>query len=262
MKKVISHLAQACVLPVIVIVILASQVSAQVGCAASFNFYQTPNTLTFNFTDASTSPNAITSWSWNFGDSNTSTSQNPSHTYSLEGTYNVCLTIHDNHGCSSHICHTVICHHLVPHFPHDTLWHHHDTSWHHPHDTIFHHPHDSIHIHHIWHHPHDSIFHHSHHHPHRTLSGSDKLIDEMQFIVYPNPINSSSAIQYELAEPAKVTIEIYDLLGNRIVRVVNEYESAGLHTQNLNAENLSGGFYVIRMTAGEQMAVKKIAAIK
>ncbi|WP_370575556.1 PKD domain-containing protein, partial [Methanomethylovorans sp.] len=45
--------------------------------------------LTVNFTDHST--NIPTSWEWNFGDGNTSTDQNPAHTYTSVGTYNVSL---------------------------------------------------------------------------------------------------------------------------------------------------------------------------
>jgi PKD repeat protein len=47
------------------------------------------------FTDISTftAGNNITSWNWNFGDSNTSTSQNPCHVYSTPGTYTVTLTV-------------------------------------------------------------------------------------------------------------------------------------------------------------------------
>lgn len=45
--------------------------------------------LSANFTDGSTG--SPTSWLWDFGDSNQSTQQNPSHTYAFDGTYNVCL---------------------------------------------------------------------------------------------------------------------------------------------------------------------------
>lgn len=45
--------------------------------------------LNVDFTDASTNVDA---WSWDFGDGNTSTLQNPTHTYAVDGTYNVCLT--------------------------------------------------------------------------------------------------------------------------------------------------------------------------
>ncbi len=46
--------------------------------------------LTVNFTNQSTG--GATSWSWNFGDSGTSTAQNPSHQYTVAGTYTVTLT--------------------------------------------------------------------------------------------------------------------------------------------------------------------------
>ena len=52
-----------------------------------------------SFTDLSTqSPN---SWLWDFGDGNTSTSQNPTHTYSSTGTYLVCLTSTNSCGADS-----------------------------------------------------------------------------------------------------------------------------------------------------------------
>lgn len=53
-----------------------------------------------NFTDLSTTTGgAITNWNWDFGDGNTSIIQNPSHTYSSVGSFNVSLQIIDNSGC-------------------------------------------------------------------------------------------------------------------------------------------------------------------
>jgi PKD repeat protein len=46
-----------------------------------------------NFTDVSTGSAGITSWSWDFGDGTTSTLQNPTHTYTAAGTYDVSLTV-------------------------------------------------------------------------------------------------------------------------------------------------------------------------
>ena len=54
--------------------------------------------LTVRFTDTST--NHPTKWEWNFGDGNTSTEQNPVHTFSSEGTYNVTLVATNGDGSS------------------------------------------------------------------------------------------------------------------------------------------------------------------
>jgi|GEM_PF-191722 len=64
------------------------------------NFSGTPTSggapLTVYFTDLST--NSPTSWSWNFGDSGTSSVRNPSHTYTSPGTYTVSLTAANSNG--------------------------------------------------------------------------------------------------------------------------------------------------------------------
>ena len=60
---------------------------------------------TIQFTDQSSSPpngGTITSWSWNFGDGGTSTSQNPSHQYTAAGFYTVSLLITSSTGCQSY----------------------------------------------------------------------------------------------------------------------------------------------------------------
>jgi PKD repeat protein len=60
--------------------------------------------LTVTFTDNSYDPDGfIVSWLWDFGDGNTSTEQNPIHTYIVPGSYTVTLTVTDDDGASSSI---------------------------------------------------------------------------------------------------------------------------------------------------------------
>lgn len=77
-------------------------------------FTPTANFLTVNFTDNTSG--TPTSWNWDFGDGNTSTSQNPSHTYATDGAYTVCLDVTDNCGTSSYCDTILICAELVPAF--------------------------------------------------------------------------------------------------------------------------------------------------
>src|SRR6185437_748956 len=58
-------------------------------------------TLLINFKDTSkvVLPDTISSYNWSFGDGGTSTSANPSHTYSVNGTYTVLLQVQTNNGC-------------------------------------------------------------------------------------------------------------------------------------------------------------------
>jgi len=63
------------------------------------NWTDTVSGLTATFTDASTDTGGtITAWSWDFGDSGTSTTKNPVHTYGAAGTYTVTETVTDNLG--------------------------------------------------------------------------------------------------------------------------------------------------------------------
>jgi gliding motility-associated-like protein len=60
--------------------------------------------LCVNFTDNSTvASGAITGWSWDFGDLNSSTQQNPNHCYSTPGQYNVTITVTTGAGCTQTI---------------------------------------------------------------------------------------------------------------------------------------------------------------
>jgi len=71
---------------------------------ANFNFSNVCKNQTFSATDASTiSSGSIVSWSWNFGDGTSSSSQNPTHVYAASGNYDVTLTVVSDNGCSNTI---------------------------------------------------------------------------------------------------------------------------------------------------------------
>ncbi len=81
-------------------------IGGDIFCEADFDY--TVDGLTVHFTNASVSgPGDIISYEWSFGDAGSSTFDNPTHTYAVEGTYNVCLEIITADGCVDVICYTV-----------------------------------------------------------------------------------------------------------------------------------------------------------
>jgi PKD repeat protein len=70
-------------------------------CVASFDFEIGPEGQIFFYDQSFSLLDQIISWSWDFGDGNTSNEQNPVHTYDEEGLYEVILTIITAEGCAS-----------------------------------------------------------------------------------------------------------------------------------------------------------------
>ncbi len=77
------------------------------ACHAGFNYSASPaNPFAFSFNNTSVGG---TQYLWNFGDGSTSTSSNPNHTYTLPGTYTVCLLISNpNTLCQASYCDTLV----------------------------------------------------------------------------------------------------------------------------------------------------------
>ncbi len=79
------------------------------GCYIWAGFFATTNGTTTAFTDFSNNGNTSDgiAWTWDFGDGNTSTEQNPIHVYAEEGNYTVCLTVINAIGCEDTNCQVI-----------------------------------------------------------------------------------------------------------------------------------------------------------
>ena len=80
---------------------------------------------------------------------------------------------------------------------------------------------------------------------------------------YPNPFNPSTTIQFSVPERTKVTLRVMNLLGEEVVRVLDqETYDAGKWTVDFQAKDLPSGTYVYRLEAGNFVASKKMVLMK
>ena len=79
---------------------------------------------------------------------------------------------------------------------------------------------------------------------------------------YPNPFNPSTKISWQSPVNGHQTLKVYDILGNEIITLVDEYKSAGKYEVNFNASSLSSGVYLYKLQSGSFVATKKMILIK
>ena len=79
---------------------------------------------------------------------------------------------------------------------------------------------------------------------------------------YPNPFNTSSTLQYRLAQSSSVTIEICNIVGQRVAIVFEGVRQAGGHSITWDGSNFPSGVYFARLEAGKHAESIKIVLLK
>jgi len=79
---------------------------------------------------------------------------------------------------------------------------------------------------------------------------------------YPNPFNPTTEIAFTLSQASHVTLEIYNILGQRVVTLVNDYREVGTYTVTWDASNQSSGIYFYRIATSSGTVAKKMVLLK
>ncbi len=79
---------------------------------------------------------------------------------------------------------------------------------------------------------------------------------------YPNPFNPSTTIKYSIPASNFVTLKVYDVLGNEVSNLVNEYKNAGSYEVNFDGSQLSSGTYFYKLESGAFSQTKKLQLLK
>jgi len=237
---------------------------------AAFSFLTDDNIV--QFTDQSV--NAI-QWSWNFGDGNFSSDENPIHTFDSGGTYLVCLITKDSCAADT-ICQLldVECPEFTAafaftqaadtvKFTDETVY---ATQWFWNFDDgNFSTEQNPIHVY------SDSgtytvclvaydgcshdttcdtvnIYPTSSH----TISAGD------EFVIFPNPATDLLAVSFSVSTAENVVFDLKDATGRTVMKMADKNFSTGNHLMNLDLSPLSRGIYFIEMKSGKSWITKKI----
>ncbi len=79
---------------------------------------------------------------------------------------------------------------------------------------------------------------------------------------YPNPFNPATMIRFSIREQGLVTLNVYNLLGEKVASLVNSELASGAYEVDFNGANYSSGIYFYTITANNYFATKKMILLK
>lgn len=77
---------------------------------------------------------------------------------------------------------------------------------------------------------------------------------------FPNPFNASTEIRYQISQPGRVSLKIYNLLGKEVTTLVDEYQEPGFYSARFSSQSLfcSSGVYYYQLRVGQVTETKKM----
>jgi len=97
--------------------------------------------------------------------------------------------------------------------------------------------------------------------PHSAIAG--EIPAEFNLLQnYPNPFNPSTTLRYGLPERGRVTLTVFNTLGQEVSTLVNEEQEAGYHEVRFDGASLASGVYFYRLKSGNFVETKKFALVR
>lgn len=79
---------------------------------------------------------------------------------------------------------------------------------------------------------------------------------------YPNPFNPTTKIRYDVPKSSRVTLKVFNLIGQEVLTLVDAVEEPGFKTVSLDASGLASGIYFYKLQSDETNLTKKFMLIR
>ncbi|MBD3232176.1 MAG: T9SS type A sorting domain-containing protein [candidate division Zixibacteria bacterium] len=79
---------------------------------------------------------------------------------------------------------------------------------------------------------------------------------------YPNPFNAVTSIGYTVSERTNVSLEVFNLMGQKVATLIDEPHQPGVYSVKWDASETASGVYFYRMSAGDEILVRKMILLK
>ncbi len=90
----------------------------------------------------------------------------------------------------------------------------------------------------------------------------ERPIQYSLFQNYPNPFNPETRISYSLPVGCQVSLEVYNIAGEKVVTLVDQRQGAGYHRVTWDASGMASGIYLCRMKAGNFTQTQKMDLLR
>ncbi len=107
------------------------------------------------------------------------------------------------------------------------------------------------------------------------VTGANGIMEEKEILIgytiptvykleqnYPNPFNPTTKIEYQLPKDERVTIKVFNILGQEVRTLLDEVKSAGYYTLEFKSNSLSSGIYFYSLYTENYKMIKKMVLLK
>lgn len=92
-----------------------------------------------------------------------------------------------------------------------------------------------------------------------TLFGSPQFANnEFPFLIFPNPTENLTTIQFSLVHQSRIQISVFDISGKEILILVNDEVQAGIRSLQINTSDFAKGVYILKMISDSEIETRKL----